>query len=234
MFEPDHVLLRALNGYVGQSAKVDAVMIILANAKLLKMTPMVLVLWGFWFIPDERSAGRKQAVVLALLGCFFAMATARILALTLPFRVRPLLDPSVSLQVPPGWSRGSFEGWSAMPSDHAALAFALATGIFLISRPWGIWAFLHAALLICLPRAYLLLHHPTDLAVGALVGVVAVVATTRLLEGRRGVAAVITFGQQRPVLSSVLSLLIVSQMMEMFDSVRNVAGGLFHLIIGRA
>lgn len=53
--------------------------------------------------------------------------------------------------------------WSPFPSDHGMLWMADATGIFLVCRRIGVFAILCAALLICLPRAWLGFHYPTDL-----------------------------------------------------------------------
>jgi uncharacterized membrane protein (DUF2068 family) len=57
----------------------------------------------------------------------------------------------------------SLRTWSAFLSDHAVLAFALATGFWLVSRPTGIFACIHSALIICMPRMYYGLHHPSGL-----------------------------------------------------------------------
>jgi undecaprenyl-diphosphatase len=61
--------------------------------------------------------------------------------------------------------------WSSFPSDHAMLWMAVATGIFLVWRGIGVLAILYTVLFICVPRAYLGFHYPTDLLVGAAVGI---------------------------------------------------------------
>ena len=57
----------------------------------------------------------------------------------------------------------------SFPSDHAAVAFAIAFGVLAFSRRAGI-LFLAAATLISLSRIALGLHYPSDVLAGALVG----------------------------------------------------------------
>jgi undecaprenyl-diphosphatase len=66
----------------------------------------------------------------------------------------------------------------SFPSDHAAAAFAIAFAIFAFSRRAGV-AFLAAATLIGLSRIALGMHYPSDVVVGAVVGLAsaALVAT---------------------------------------------------------
>jgi undecaprenyl-diphosphatase len=52
-----------------------------------------------------------------------AILAARILALTLPFRVRPRFEPALHFVVPAG-NVSDLVDWSAFPSDHAAIAGA--------------------------------------------------------------------------------------------------------------
>jgi len=61
--------------------------------------------------------------------------------------------------------------WSSFPSDHAVLFSMLATCLFFISRPLGLIAALDAALLICFPRVFLGIHHPSDIIGGAFIGI---------------------------------------------------------------
>src|SRR5690606_12051881 len=58
------------------------------------------------------------------------------------------------------------------PSDHAVLFFALAMCIFFTHRKLGVLLLLHALLIVGLPRVYIGVHFPSDVAVGAVVGIV--------------------------------------------------------------
>ncbi len=61
---------------------------------------------------------------------------------------------------------------ASFPSGHATLFFTLATLIFLlISRRWGVWAFVVAAI-IGVARVYAGVHYPLDILGGAAIGVI--------------------------------------------------------------
>ena len=76
----------------------------------------------------------------------------------------------------------------SFPSDHAAVAFAIAFGVLAFSRRIGI-LFLVAATLIGLSRIALGLHYPSDVIAGVLVGWAAAMITTG--PGRRWVARLV-------------------------------------------
>jgi len=58
----------------------------------------------------------------------------------------------------------------SFPSDHTAVAFALAWLIYLWSPKAGIW-FLALALLIGVARIIVGIHYPTDILAGMLLGI---------------------------------------------------------------
>ena len=74
-------------------------------------------------------------------------------------------------------------GDASFPSGHAAVSFAAAYVIYRYNRVHGIVAYV-VATLIALSRLYLLLHFPTDviggIVIGTLVGVVVVAVLDRL------------------------------------------------------
>ncbi|HYN54690.1 MAG TPA: hypothetical protein VES38_08305 [Methylotenera sp.] len=84
MLEFDNAILNYLNQYVGVSPRFDAAVVFLSWISLLKMTPLILILWSFWFIRDGNRVNRRKDVVLVFLGSCIAMAIARaIVILTL-------------------------------------------------------------------------------------------------------------------------------------------------------
>jgi undecaprenyl-diphosphatase len=89
----------------------------------------------------------------------------------LPFRARPLSNPSLGLHFP--IAAESWGNWSSFPSDHAALFSLLTFCLFTVSFRLGFVALLDTVFLICLPRVMVGVHYPTDILGGALLGLVA-------------------------------------------------------------
>ena len=172
-------LIKSLNTYVGLSPSFDNSILYLSDFNIIKMLPMIIILTYFWFKGNNKLIVR-QNIIKGILGSFIAMFLARILAKTLPFRLRPFNDPDLHLITPDFMQLVYFEKLSSFPSDHATLGFALATTVLFIHFKWGIAAFLHVLILICLPRIYLSLHFPSDILCGAALGIGVTYATLKL------------------------------------------------------
>ena len=76
----------------------------------------------------------------------------------------------------------------SFPSGHTLVSFEAATALWFYHRKWGIAAFMLATL-IALSRLYLFVHYPTDVLVGAVLGIgiglAACVLTDRLWRGKK-------------------------------------------------
>ena len=57
----------------------------------------------------------------------------------------------------------------SFPSDHATAVGAIAVGLFLVSRRWGIAAMV-GAVLMAFARVYVGVHYPSDVLVGLVLG----------------------------------------------------------------
>ena len=167
----DLAILRFVNGFARESYTFDLVIAVVGANNLMKGGGVVTILWWVWFRPDKNQDSNRTLILGTLLAGFLALVCARALQLTLPFRPRPLHNPTFEFQVPYGVDAAALSEWSAFPSDHATLFFALATGLTLISRAVGVSAFIHALIVICIPRIYLGLHYPSDIVAGALIGI---------------------------------------------------------------
>lgn len=182
----DLLALHLLNQCAHHSRLFDAGVVILVNANLLKGVVLMAILWGLWFQHGEKQAGAgteasaRRARLVACCGvAIVAVGVARLLAHVLPYRERPLHTPGIGYVLPYTMEPQSLIHWSSFPSDHAVLFFALATGIYSVSRRWGLVALAHAVLLIALPRVYLGIHWFTDILAGALLGIVLALAGMR-------------------------------------------------------
>jgi len=168
----DYAVLLFSNNLADCSPTLTKIIVGIHGLSLTKIFATAL-LWWAWFdnegsIRQHQARERIAAFLVASVGC---IAVVRLIAATLPFRPRPLANTAVNLHFP--IETGDWVNRSAFPSDHAVLFSMLATCLFFISRPLGWIAALDAALLICLPRVFLGIHHPTDIIGGALIGVAA-------------------------------------------------------------
>lgn len=150
----------------------------LASSYMFRVTGILALLWWAWFRERGDRVRAREILASGMVACLFSLAIARSLALLLPFRQRPLREPSLHFVLPYGQSAHALLGWSSFPSDHAAVYFTLATCLWFVSRPAGSAAIAWALLMTAFPRIYLGLHYPTDILGGALLGVaVAYLAT---------------------------------------------------------
>jgi undecaprenyl-diphosphatase len=170
MFNPDAYILYSLNRYINVSPAFDSFVYSISHFNGIKMLPMALILWGLWFQKSTNITKKHSDILLALTASTLAMFLARTLSVLSPFRLRPLHNPDMLLKLPSVVSPWELDGWNSFPSDTATLAFALATGIFLINRRLGVLAYLHATIVVCLPRVYLSFHYPSDILAGMILG----------------------------------------------------------------
>jgi len=169
----DQAILSAVNSIAGKSYLFDHCITFIATSDLVNGLPFICLLWSYWFRAGTAESIRsaRDHIACTIAGGILAIVVARILALSLPFRVRPRYNPEAHFHIPPSWDRADLIDWSSFPSDHAVLFSALATGLIFVSRRVGIGALAYVALIIGLPRVYLGYHYPTDVLVGMLLGI---------------------------------------------------------------
>lgn len=166
----DAAVIHAVNDLARRSPLLDRLIGGLEGDPLLKGGVMVAMLWGAWFRESTRKAADRAVILTGVAAAIASILTARILALSLPFRQRPISTPELHMLPPYGSEPLGMIHWSSFPSDHAALFFCLATTLLLVSRRIGIAAMIYALMFICLPRIYMGDHYPSDILAGALIG----------------------------------------------------------------
>ncbi len=133
-----------------------------ASGLIWAMVVLLLIVFA------SRASTKEQrhefaTVLIAVFASLFAYVTNFLISLVY-FRPRPFVDlPGVHLLIVKDAAEKSF------PSDHAALAFALAIAVLLAHRRWGV-VFLVLAMLVALGRIFVGVHYPSDVIVGAIVG----------------------------------------------------------------
>lgn len=223
----DNRIVIGLNQLMHRWPRFDSLLAWAMDAAIIKFLPMVLVICWLWFSGTPEQLPRRNILLTGLLTSLATLFIARFMALLLPFRTRPYTNPDLHFVT---ITEGALRTWSSFPSDHAVLAFALATTIYRISPRLGVWAFLHATVFICLPRLYLGMHYPSDLAVGALIGVLLVLITIRIPASRVASGALLKIERHWPQWFYATGFLILFEISEMFDSLRQVAGSIFHML----
>ena len=165
----DYRLLASLN-HIADRSPILTKVVVGIYADDLKSAFVVSLLWWAWFAADGiiRQEEIRARVAAGLSGGMLSVVAARVLAVTLPFRERPLTNDAVGLHFP--LEAGGWGHWSAFPSDNAVLFFFLTTCLFPISRVLGMMALLDTVLLITFPRVFVGIHHPTDILAGAMLG----------------------------------------------------------------
>lgn len=176
-----------LNSFARRSWAFDTFVSGVLDDDFIKSGIIVALLWWVWFQTGEREGEQREFVLFGIVSSLMAVGVARILALTLPFRERPLHNPALHFRVPYGVDENVLLNWSSFPSDHAALLFALVTTLFCASRRVGLLAFAHVFFVVGLTRVYLGYHYPTDILVGAVLGI-AIASLSRITVLRKTVA----------------------------------------------
>jgi len=226
----DVEIIRYVNQFSQQSWMLDRIINSLSHNSLLKGCVLSMVIWWAWFNRRDDHSYHREYIISTLFSCVVAIALARALALTLPFRLRPLHEEALHFLRPYGVMPESLSEWSSFPSDHAVLFFALSTGLSFICTKAGIFALSYSILFICFPRIYLGLHYPTDIIVGAAIGAFIAIIVNIYLIKNKYMRSLINLSNSKPHLFYPLLFLYTYQIADMFSSSRALAIDMLKLI----
>jgi undecaprenyl-diphosphatase len=182
----DLTVLHFINSFAGRSHLADAIIGHVSEDMLMNGGFVMALFWWAWMNVEDRAlpekSEKREILIFGLAGSVISLFLARVLALSLPFRERPFINPLVQAKMPPGFDRADLMNWSSFPSDHATLFFCLAVTLWMVSRRLGVIAMCHAVFVVSLTRLYFGVHYPTDLLAGAALGSgVALLATDKRL-----------------------------------------------------
>ncbi|RXZ32883.1 phosphatase PAP2 family protein [Oxalobacteraceae bacterium CAVE-383] len=201
----------------------------ISGSNLVKGYPMMAAIWYFWCRDADPGKPTRRIVIGTLAGCFLAVFLARVINNIGAFQPRPVANNALLFPhfagLPDPASQALYI-WNSFPSDHAAMYFSLAAGMFLISRRFGVFAYLYVFLFIALPRMYLGLHYATDIIAGAFLGVACVLlfngrAVVRLYE--RPYQSLL---DRYPAAFQTVLFLICIELSMTFDDVRELVEGI--------
>ena len=170
----DAAIVRYVNRFANRWPWLCPALLYLDDHNILKGGPIVLLMWVAFFQKTRSAAKalerrRKIAAIVPL--AIFGVCLARMLAVALPFRERPIRTIALHFQLPAGLKPSFLYGWSSFPSDHAVLFVTLCIGLLMASRPLGSIALAYTSIVILLPRIFLGLHWPTDILAGMAIGI---------------------------------------------------------------
>lgn len=159
----DKDLFLWLNQWVGQFPIIDDAVRVLVSDYLVPVISC-LILLGLWFWgKDHHQRSRHQRATLAAI---IGLSLSNLVVLTMNqqyFRIRPFNVHEVSLLFYPPVD-------SSFPANPIAVAFAIATGVWIGHKKAGVGLYILAGL-FGLSRVYAGVCYPMDSAAGALVGI---------------------------------------------------------------
>ncbi len=155
----DQNVFFALNNLAGESVLLDAFFVFLAKYLPYLIGALAFALWLNW--KENWILKIKIASVFIIIGGL-AYASAFLFFHEIWPRPRPFEVISATQLI-------SETGFS-FPSKHALISFILATFILKINRKAG-RAFFVVAILISLGRVFVGVHYPSDILVGAFLGI---------------------------------------------------------------
>jgi membrane-associated phospholipid phosphatase len=231
----DKGILLGLNGYVGRWPSLDAALVYWQLNNLLCNAVLVAAICGLWFhagTNQRQQLANRQTLLATVYAMLIGIVLARVLAHLLPFRVRPIAVAELHFVAPDYEIVASLIPWSAFPSDHAVVWFALATGILLLHRSLGVLAVLYVTAL-GIGRVYIGIHSPTDIVAGAAIGCLLTWALARPFTRALLHAPIEKLERHHPALFYGVAFLALCEMSNMFNEVREVAAQVnrhFHLL----
>jgi undecaprenyl-diphosphatase len=225
----DLPILHAINGYCGSSSVVDRLVSHLALD--FKWAIPLCVFWVLWFQPGEDQFARRKILLVVILAVISSLIVNRIISVLMPYRVRPMETPDIGYRLPlfeDGFKYSDFELWSSFPSDQTTYFFAFAAGFWFLSAKLGMAMAAYSSL-IALSRIYLGTHFPSDVLVGALLGVAVQLAMNRDAV-RNATVPLLVWEKIHPAYFNGLLFFVLLEMGTGFMNVRDIGRSLLHTL----
>jgi undecaprenyl-diphosphatase len=225
----DLPILHAINGFCGNNWVIDRLISHLALN--FKWAVPLCVWWVLWFQPAENQLSRRKVLLVIIAAVMLSLIANRAISVLMPYRVRPMETAGIDYRLPlfeDGFKYADFEAWSSFPSDQATFFFAFATGFWFFSARLGL-VMLAYSTLIALSRVYLGTHFPSDVTVGALLGVAVQMALNRDYI-QRAMTPVLALEKTKPAYFNAVLFFVLLEMGTGFINVRDIGRSLVHLV----
>ena len=223
----DVSIYRAINGLCGTSQLLDR---LVYHFEPLRGVLFMGIFGLLWFRQDKFRARTHEILLLTIPAVMLALLLNRTISTLLPFRLRPMYALGAN---PPSFTWAyDLENWSSFPSDNASYLFAIATCLWFVSRPLGTVFGLFSAFAV-LGRVYLGIHYPSDIFVGALIGIASALIINRAVILRRRLAdPLLTFETRTPSYFYGLLLFTLAEVETGFQNSRRIAVAVVHMFTG--
>jgi undecaprenyl-diphosphatase len=225
----DTAVIQFFDQYAGLSPAANRLVYDICNSDLLKGALFMVFFWWCWFRSDGDVVARRRYVVLSIGGAIAVVIIARILQLLLPFHDRPLYA-AMNFVLPVGISPANLSHWNSMPSDHAALFFALSLAVWYEMRVLGYFAMVWTLIVICAPRVYLGYHYASDIIGGAILGLVIMAIILRTLPNWKLLDRIVAWEHGHRGVFYGLAFFLTYETTILFFDVRQLFGDSFHVV----
>ncbi|PVH30130.1 phosphatase PAP2 family protein [Pararhodobacter oceanensis] len=216
----DEAILLWLDGIAARSEAFNAFITVISDNPLIKGVPIAMIFSYLWFLPrPEQVEARLRLIALLAIG-IVAIFLGRGTNMLFPYRIRPLYAEELELHLSATPDASGLAEWSSFPSDHAVFFGALVTCFFLINRWAGVVALIHALFIVAFVRVFLLLHYPSDILVGAVIGVVVALVLMRPMVALARLIGLDAFAERWPQVFHPLLFAVLFLLASMFDSAR--------------
>jgi undecaprenyl-diphosphatase len=223
----DEPILRPLNGFIGIDEDFDYLIVWMSQSSFVKGAPLLTALWWCWI---DRNGRLTPQVARTVVGVCAAIIIGRLLQEFLPARSRPFHDPDVAMTVARYLNPETFKGWSSLPSDHAVLFFAVATAIWFRHRLLGWLAYAWALGIISVPRMMLGFHYASDVAAGAVIGIIIMSLALRAPLPARVDRGMLALQNHLPQLTFAVLFLFSFAAAEAFGQLRTIISGILRAL----
>ncbi|WP_230532472.1 phosphatase PAP2 family protein [Microvirga roseola] len=225
----DESVLHFLNGFANRSTALDMIIVRGFQMPSVRFLPLMTCIVWLWF--DAGTYWKPRFLLLqGLPGTLLAPFTSRAIQSLSPHRPRPMHVEELNLAMPGGVSRDQLHEWSSFPSDNAALAFAIATTVWRVSRPLSLACFAWALFVVAMPRVYAGYHYPSDIAGGAIIGILSVLVCAKLTTTMSALNRIGSLEQRSPGLFYSVCFVTMFYITTMFEDIRRIGSRLAELL----
>ena len=217
----DMSVINFIHNHLHKNYTIDEILKFFTNSIFFQGGFLIMVFYWLWFLPEEKGKkDRRIIIMIALFSSFVAIFFGRVIVNLLPFRIRPLRDPSLALDFALDSQSNYVDNLSSFPSDHAVLFFSMAAGLYFVSKKAGILAFIYSTLITNLTRVYFYYHYLTDVIAGAIIGISITYLLCHSSWMKKMAEKVYPYCEQKPQYFYPVFFLITYQLASLFGDIR--------------